>query len=1156
MTISLSSWQTSVWDNDKRFKVINVGRRSGKALALDTPILTVDGYKKLIDIKVGDTIFSSGGKQTKVTYKSEIYYGRDCYEVEFSNGEVIVADANHDWVVEDLKYRKNSARNKHKKCELSKLTTEEMSKNFKVDRLDGKFQANYSVPTQVIQTSYKDLPIEPYFLGLWLGDGDSRGAAITNCEPEVIKYLEEYSKRLGLSFTSIKGNRYRIAARTNKKETSLTSKLKNLGVLQNKHIPDQYLLASKEQRLELLAGLIDSDGYQGSKNSIEYCTIIKRFADDIVKLLSGLGIRSKSSEFDAKLYGRVISKRYRIHFTPQFNVSHIRRRSSFSVNKKLNRVYIHNIRRVASVPVQCLSVDDSSHLFLAGNTLIQTHNTVLSVLKIIDFVSNNKKSIAWMVSPTYKQTKAIAFEIFKEYLPQKLIEKTNETELTFTLTNGSKIFLKGGDNPDSLRGVRIDFCVFDETAFFNKWDDVWKVMRPTLADSKASVWFISCVVKDTLILGENGLEKIGTSPDGYSNEDKGLYGLGGFHRATQRYGSGLCPTKKIKTKFGFEIECTPNHKLWTLNGWKRSDEFKVGDGLLLQHNQQVFGNNIDISDFTYNKRKSKNDREIVINEDFAYLMGLFLAEGNHSSSYVDITSGDEEIHDFLINKSGFPFRISPNYDGDKFHYRCSSTKLSQFIDYLGIQHGAKNKTIPQKVLRWPKKLLKEFLSGYFDGDGFADQKRHRVGSTSSSIELTKQLQVLLLNFGVLTKRRSVITPPTKRASVPSVGHRLVAEGYAASVFFKEIGFRLSRKQRRKFSCRNNYRTPFFRSDFGVLNAKFGYLSRVKLITLDTLKEVLELCPNSKYSLDFIHDEIASIEDSENYVYDFVIPKTHSYFTNGLISHNTPNGMNHFKEMAESTDPDWAYFHYTTYDNPHIPREEIEAMKNDMDEDSFAQEILGEFRKMSGLIYKDFSRETHMVEVPHLDHTFTYTRSLDFGYAHKSALIYFAINSTGTEIYAYDGVYESGLTSKDLADAIKIKDAGRIITNPVADSAQPMNIEELSRDGIHFTPVTKGPDSVKNGISKVAELLKIRKDTGKPTLMFSKNLLWIADEFENYRWVETKITGILREVPLKKMDDAMDSIRYMAMSYKKDVQDESRNLAILRNKRVTNKWSLR
>lgn len=256
--------------------------------------------------------------------------------------------------------------------------------------------------------------------------------------------------------------------------------------------------------------------------------------------------------------------------------------------------------------------------------------------------------------------------------------------------------------------------------------------------------------------------------------------------------------------------------------------------------------------------------------------------------------------------------------------------------------------------------------------------------------------------------------------------------------------------------------------------------------------------------------------------------------------STPNGFNHFKQLAEDADQNGkhifgkgqhSYHHFTSYDNPYLSKDELELTRSQMDDDAFYQEIMGEFRKMSGLIYKEFNRETHMVELPHFDSNWTFTRALDFGFAHKTALIYFAISPDFTAIYGYDGLYVAQFTERQIAEVVKVKDAGKIITNPVADSSQPMSIAELMTYGVFFNPVEKAKDSVKHGITKVAELLKIRRDTGKPTLMFSKHLTWIADEFEKYRWIEAKggsVSGTFREIPYKVGDDAMDAIRYMAM----------------------------
>lgn len=253
--------------------------------------------------------------------------------------------------------------------------------------------------------------------------------------------------------------------------------------------------------------------------------------------------------------------------------------------------------------------------------------------------------------------------------------------------------------------------------------------------------------------------------------------------------------------------------------------------------------------------------------------------------------------------------------------------------------------------------------------------------------------------------------------------------------------------------------------------------------------------------------------------------------------STPNGFNHFKDLAEMQDKDYSYYHYTSYDNPYIDAEEIDKAKQEMDEDSFAQEILGDFRQMKGLVYKTFDRNIHMVDIPNIT-DFTRFRSLDFGFKHKMALGYFAVNPDQTAIYMYDGLYREQMDTEQLAQNVKMKDGQNFITDAWADSAQPQIIEDLRLKGVNFNPVSKGTGSIVKGITNVAELLKIRADTGKPTLMFSKQLGWVADEFERYRWVESKNTEVAeRELPLKREDDAMDMIRYFAMSYMKPVQDD-------------------
>lgn len=133
---------------------------------------------------------------------------------------------------------------------------------------------------------------------------------------------------------------------------------------------------------------------------------------------------------------------------------------------------------------------DDTHRFKVINVGRRSGKTVLSIIKLIQEACRDK-TITWYISPTYKQSKNIAWSLLKEYMPNGARPVYNETELKCTLSNGSEIHLKGADNPDSLRGTKIDFAVFDEVAFFGNWKSVWEALRPILVDSKAPCWFVS-----------------------------------------------------------------------------------------------------------------------------------------------------------------------------------------------------------------------------------------------------------------------------------------------------------------------------------------------------------------------------------------------------------------------------------------------------------------------------------------------------------------------------------------------------------------------------------------------------------------------------------------------------------------------------------------
>lgn len=115
--------------------------------------------------------------------------------------------------------------------------------------------------------------------------------------------------------------------------------------------------------------------------------------------------------------------------------------------------------------------------------------TFLARNELLRAALSSPRRRVWYVAPTYRQAKELMWRPLKEYIPAAYIKEKNETELSMTLVNGSEIKIKGADNPDSLRGNALDFCVFDECAFMQAY--VWDVVRPALADRKGAALFIS-----------------------------------------------------------------------------------------------------------------------------------------------------------------------------------------------------------------------------------------------------------------------------------------------------------------------------------------------------------------------------------------------------------------------------------------------------------------------------------------------------------------------------------------------------------------------------------------------------------------------------------------------------------------------------------------
>lgn len=253
-------------DGSRRFTsaLFAVARKNAKALALDTPVPTPNGWSTMGELSPGDVVFGADGKPCRVVAVSPVYEDHDCYRVGFSNGESVIADAGHRWLTTARVDRPGRRKEGNAATRTRVRTTREIAETL---RYGSRLDTNHSVSMpSPLGGPDLELPVAPYTLGAWLGDGHSACARIT-CVPEDAEILdgiradgwpvrEKYSTGSKASTFVLSDGDRRRAARVQ----SLAAKLRQLGVLGNKHVPASYLRASLSQRLALLQGLMDTDG--------------------------------------------------------------------------------------------------------------------------------------------------------------------------------------------------------------------------------------------------------------------------------------------------------------------------------------------------------------------------------------------------------------------------------------------------------------------------------------------------------------------------------------------------------------------------------------------------------------------------------------------------------------------------------------------------------------------------------------------------------------------------------------------------------------------------------------------------------------------------------------------------------------------------------
>lgn len=344
----------------------------GKALALDTPLPTPTGWTTMGDVAVGDELLGDDGRPTRVVAATDVMLGRPCYEVEFSDGTVIVADAAHQWLTETRASRKSAQaaavgynRHKNQRTFAAVRTTAEIAETLRCPTQDRRL--NHSVVNaRALDLPDREFLVPPYTLGAWLGDGTSAAAQITAADPEIIMRIEAEDSGAGVG--------------------TLQARLRTIGVLGNKHIPTEYLRGSEAQRRALLAGLLDTDGTVTVGGAVQFSVTNQRLARDVNELIVSLGYRCQTSTKRVQGRSETSSIAYTLTFSTEDKVfalerkaiAHKERRAVTGTSRCGSR-FIVDVRPIESVAVRCVEVDNDSHMYLASRAMVPTHNSTLGL---------------------------------------------------------------------------------------------------------------------------------------------------------------------------------------------------------------------------------------------------------------------------------------------------------------------------------------------------------------------------------------------------------------------------------------------------------------------------------------------------------------------------------------------------------------------------------------------------------------------------------------------------------------------------------------------------------------------------------------------------------------------------------------------------------
>jgi Homing endonuclease len=452
-----------------------------KDLCVRTPVLTANrGWSTMGELVTGDLAYAPDGTATRLTAHPWLH-DSDCYTVTFADGQQVIAGAGHLWDVTEAWLHNG-------KTEHKVVTTRQMldaglvheSKGTPGGRRRRVWRWRVALP-EPFAGAHQDFPVDPWLLGLWLGDG-STGKGEVSVGQQDLEYVTGCLADLGELYRLRQDKRTGVWTAI---ISGLRSRLGDLGVLSSKSVPAAYLTASVPQRRRLLAGIMDSDGTV-SGHQLAVTMIREPLMRQVLQLVRGLGYRATFREFRASLNGADAGPMYRVQFAPNGASPFLMPRKTAKIRQLKTSRSAYNavvsIEPAATCPTRCITVDHPSGCYLAGDGFLVTHNTGAEHFRRVKTTLDNYPALRKRVKRVSTSHGEEAIELHPQ---PTLIFGSGRRQITRRVAGRLRFLAR---SKGSGLGFSCDCLVYDEAMILTE-DQVAASLPTMSARANPQIWY-------------------------------------------------------------------------------------------------------------------------------------------------------------------------------------------------------------------------------------------------------------------------------------------------------------------------------------------------------------------------------------------------------------------------------------------------------------------------------------------------------------------------------------------------------------------------------------------------------------------------------------------------------------------------------------------